>query len=134
MALPLLQSDDTPLETGKISISDKSWMGSALSLGGVFGNILFGFVVSWIGARHTIVVIGLPQLVSKFKYNFVKATATFTSLWNFRFHFSNKISDELALYDLWNVSIPFDYFTILERNCSWRLSNQCILICDRNSR
>lgn len=64
MALPLLQSDDSPLETGKISISDKSWMGSALLLGGVVGNILFGSVATWIGARHSIAVIALPQLVS----------------------------------------------------------------------
>lgn len=70
MALPLLQSDDSPLESGKISISDKSWMGSALSLAGVLGNFFFGFVVTWIGARNTIIVIGLPQLVSKLKPNF----------------------------------------------------------------
>lgn len=66
MALPLLQSDDSPLETGKITMTDKSWMGSILSLAGVLGNISFGFVVTWIGARNTIIVIGIPQLVSKF--------------------------------------------------------------------
>lgn len=64
MALPLLRSDNSPLETGKISVSDMSWIGSVLSLGAIFGNCFFGLIVTTIGTRHTIFMIGFPQLVS----------------------------------------------------------------------
>lgn len=64
MALPLLQSDNSPLETGKLSVSDMSWIGSVISLGALAGNCFFGLIVTMIGARHTIFLIGFPQLVS----------------------------------------------------------------------
>lgn len=68
MALPLLNSDDSPLDTGKpISVSDLSWIGSSVSLGALAGNFFCGFIVTIIGARHTIFMIGFPQLVSNLK-------------------------------------------------------------------
>lgn len=49
MALPLLQSDDSPLENGKLSVSDLSWIGSIMSIGALTGNLLYGFLVTIIG-------------------------------------------------------------------------------------
>lgn len=63
MALPLLQSDNSPLENGKLSISEVSWIGSIVSVGALIGNFFCGFIVTIIGARHTIFMIGFPQLV-----------------------------------------------------------------------
>lgn len=63
MALPLLRSDKSPLETGKISVTDMSWIGSVISLGAIFGNCFFGLIVTIFGTRHTIFMIGFPQLV-----------------------------------------------------------------------
>lgn len=67
MALPLLNSDDSPLDTGKLSVSDVSWIGSSVSLGALTGNFFCGYIVTIIGARHTIYMIGLPQLVNDSK-------------------------------------------------------------------
>lgn len=46
MALPSLQSDHSPLDSGKFSTDEESWAGSLLSVGGVVGNFLFGSIVS----------------------------------------------------------------------------------------
>lgn len=43
-SIPILRSDDTPLETGPISISDASWIASGNCFGGFFGNLLVGWV------------------------------------------------------------------------------------------
>lgn len=66
LALPLLQSDKSPLTTGPLTVHELSWIGSVMSLGGLSGNIIFGFVVTMIGSRNCIFLIGLPQLVSEF--------------------------------------------------------------------
>lgn len=65
MALPLLQSDDSPLDSGKLTIDEMSWIGSVVSIGALVGNFFCGYIVTIIGARHTIFMIGFPQLVSK---------------------------------------------------------------------
>lgn len=63
MALPLLRSDASPLETGKLSLSEMSWIGSVVAVGAIAGNCLCGYIVTIIGTRHTIFLIGFPQLV-----------------------------------------------------------------------
>lgn len=64
MATPLLESNETPLTTGKLSTEDKSWIGAIVSIGAIVGNFVCGFIVTFIGARSTIFAIGFPQLVS----------------------------------------------------------------------
>lgn len=65
MALPLLQSDKSPLDTGPLTVEDVSWIGSILSIGGMIGNLLVGYLVTIIGSKNSIMLLGLPQLVSK---------------------------------------------------------------------
>lgn len=65
-ALPLLESDATPLETGKLTVAEMSWIGSVVALGAIVGNCLCGHIISIIGTKHTIFLIGFPQLVSNF--------------------------------------------------------------------
>lgn len=43
-SIPLLKSDDTPLESGPISSHDASWIASGMCIGGLFGNLLIGWV------------------------------------------------------------------------------------------
>lgn len=69
MALPLLRSDASPLQTGKLSISEMSWIASIMPLGGLAGNCLCGIFVTIIGARHSIFLIGFPQLVSEKQFH-----------------------------------------------------------------
>lgn len=71
LALPLLQSDENPLH-GKLTIDEVSWIGSVMSLGSIAGNILFGLIVSIIGSRNCIFLIGLPQLVRVLSILFTK--------------------------------------------------------------
>lgn len=63
MALPLLQSDKTPLETGALTIEDVSWIGSIVSIGALMGNLLIGYLVKIIGSRNSVCLLGVPQMV-----------------------------------------------------------------------
>lgn len=63
MALPLLRSEDSPLDTGRLSTSEMSWIASIMPLGGIAGNCFCGIFIAIFGARHTVVLIGFPQLV-----------------------------------------------------------------------
>lgn len=124
MALPLLQSDNSPLESGKISVNDMSWIGSVISLGALFGNCFFGFIVTIIGARHTIFLIGFPQLVSHTKWT--QETVHHLSV-DDKFSFQ-MISGQLVILNIWNESVAFGHFTIFKRFCRWRCSTMCIPI------
>lgn len=64
MATPWLKSADTPLKTGPLSPEDLSWIGAIVSIGAIGGNFFCGFIVTFFGARNTIFLIGLPQMVS----------------------------------------------------------------------
>lgn len=64
MALPLLQSNESPLKSGALTIEEISWIGSIISVGALIGNISIGYVVTLIGSRNSIFLIGFPQLVS----------------------------------------------------------------------
>lgn len=43
-SIPILKSDETPLETGPITSEDASWIASGICIGGFFGNLLIGWV------------------------------------------------------------------------------------------
>lgn len=68
MALPLLQSDETPIESGPLTIDELSWAGSIVAIGALIGNILFGFIVKIIGSKNSTLFHGIPQLVSCFGF------------------------------------------------------------------
>lgn len=65
LAIPLLRSNASPLDTGKITIEEMSWIASIMPLGAIAGNCFCGIFVALFGARHTIVLIGFPQLVKE---------------------------------------------------------------------
>lgn len=64
-ALPLLNSESTPLDSGPFTIEQTSWSGSILSLGGILGNIVFGYCMVIVGTKNAIMSFALPQFVSR---------------------------------------------------------------------
>lgn len=65
----LLQSDDTPLPTGKISMEAASWLASIQCIGALAGNICFGWIINRYGRRLPLIIIAVPLVVSKVYHN-----------------------------------------------------------------
>ncbi|XP_019565072.3 facilitated trehalose transporter Tret1 [Aedes albopictus] len=60
--LPLLQSENSPLETGPVTIEQGSWIGSILCLGGLAGAIIYGSLTSRLGVKRCISCIIIPNI------------------------------------------------------------------------
>jgi hypothetical protein len=43
-SIPILKSDDTPLSSGPITMSEASWIASGICPGGLLGNLFIGWV------------------------------------------------------------------------------------------
>lgn len=61
--LPLLQSEDSPLETGPVTVEQGSWIGSILCLGGLAGAIIYGSLTNRLGVKRCISCIIIPNMV-----------------------------------------------------------------------
>lgn len=62
-ALMLLTSDETPLEAGKITLEQLSWIGSMNCVGAIFGTFTFGCFTSFMGCKRAMVFLGIPATV-----------------------------------------------------------------------
>ncbi|XP_062551189.1 LOW QUALITY PROTEIN: facilitated trehalose transporter Tret1-like [Armigeres subalbatus] len=60
--LPLLQSDDSPLDTGPVTVEQASWIGSILCLGALVGAIIYGSLTSRLGVKRCISCIIFPNM------------------------------------------------------------------------
>lgn len=60
----LLTSDETPLPSGKITMDEASWIASLLCIGGLIGNIFFGYITNRFGRKLPLIVIAIPTVVS----------------------------------------------------------------------
>ncbi|EAT41203.1 AAEL007128-PA [Aedes aegypti] len=60
--LPLLQSEDSPLETGPVTVEQGSWIGSILCLGGLAGAIIYGSLTNRLGVKRCISCIIIPNM------------------------------------------------------------------------
>lgn len=65
----LLTSDETPLPSGKISMDEASWIASLICVGGLIGNIMFGFITSKFGRKIPLIFITIPTIVSGFHFS-----------------------------------------------------------------
>lgn len=81
-SIPILKSDETPLETGPISTVEASWIASGICIGGFFGNLFIGWVnfhldhhlkffhnyssqlSSRMGQKNSLCLSALPQILS----------------------------------------------------------------------
>lgn len=58
----VLQSEETHLTSGPISMEELSWIGALLSLGGIAGNFFFSVVAGRYGRKFALIVLALPNL------------------------------------------------------------------------
>lgn len=65
-----LESSDSPLETGAITLSEKSWIGSFFSIGAIIGNCVFGLVSNYAGRKNTLCILAVPNLVIENSFRF----------------------------------------------------------------
>lgn len=63
-SLPILLSDDSPLETGPISPNEAAMISAVLCVGGALGAISSGFIIDQIGRKPSLLMCGLLQIVS----------------------------------------------------------------------
>lgn len=62
--LPILQSDHSPLDSGKLTIEEASWVGSISSIGSVIGTFYFGLISIYVGSKNTLLLCAFPVTVS----------------------------------------------------------------------
>lgn len=60
----LLMSNDSPLPTGKIDMDEASWIASLICVGGVVGNVIFGYIANKFGRKIPLLLIPIPMIVS----------------------------------------------------------------------
>lgn len=63
-SIALLTSDETPLASGKITMDEASNVASFLCIGGVLGNIFFGFITNLFGRKWPLILISVPTILS----------------------------------------------------------------------
>lgn len=61
-ALLLLRSDDSPLESGPITLEQLSWIGSMNCIGAVFGTFTSGYAAGRIGCKRTMAILAVPAI------------------------------------------------------------------------
>lgn len=61
--LLLLESADTPLASGPITVDEKSWICSLQAFGAIASVLIFGFLSERFGRKKSILLIGVPQTV-----------------------------------------------------------------------
>lgn len=59
--LPLLQSAESPLESGPLTVEQTSWVGCLICVGGLFGNYIYIFLSNKIGRKTAINLLAFPQ-------------------------------------------------------------------------
>lgn len=62
-ALPYLQSKESLLVSGPLTLTETSWIGSYFSIGAVLGNCVFGVLSNYIGLKNTTCILCVPNLV-----------------------------------------------------------------------
>lgn len=73
-SLVLLQSDETPLASGKITSEEASWIASLLHVGALIGSVFFGYITNHFGRKLPLLIIAIPMIVitifeaTKFSY------------------------------------------------------------------
>ncbi|XP_031622987.1 facilitated trehalose transporter Tret1-like isoform X2 [Contarinia nasturtii] len=61
-ALPLLLSESTPLKTGVLTNEMLSWLGSISALAGLLGTFMFGFIITYLGCKRSMLLLSIPCL------------------------------------------------------------------------
>ncbi|XP_062551191.1 facilitated trehalose transporter Tret1-like [Armigeres subalbatus] len=60
--LPLLLSENSPLDTGPVTVKQASWIGAILCLGALIGAIIYGSLTNRLGVKRCISCIIFPNM------------------------------------------------------------------------
>lgn len=60
-ALFILKNSNTPLESGPITSEETSWIGSIDAIGGIFGTVFYGYLLTIIGNKNSMMLIAIPS-------------------------------------------------------------------------
>ncbi|KAL5275947.1 hypothetical protein ACFFRR_001648 [Megaselia abdita] len=63
-ALLVLQSDESPLESGPLTKDEASWIGAIMCIGGLLGNVAFGWISNKYGRRMALIIASFPLIFS----------------------------------------------------------------------
>lgn len=63
--ITLLTSDKTPAKFGRITFEEVSWITSLLCIGGLIGNIIYGYAGNKFGRKKPLLFLVIPIIVSK---------------------------------------------------------------------
>lgn len=61
--MPMLRKNYTPLPSGPLTLDETSWIASNVCIGGITGNILFGFTMDVFGRKNSLLCLALPGAV-----------------------------------------------------------------------
>lgn len=62
-SIDILESDESPLPTGKIKSEETTWIASLWSVGGLIGNFLYLFITNKFGRKMPIISLAFPKIV-----------------------------------------------------------------------
>lgn len=62
--LPLLKSDETPLESGPLSLQEVSWLGSIVPVGAMIGSFVGRPLTNRVGCKRMMELLPIPTIVS----------------------------------------------------------------------
>lgn len=64
-AVPILKSEDTPLQSGPLTVEQTMWLGGVYPLGGFVGNCIFGILVNYFGRITSMSLLAIPNFVRR---------------------------------------------------------------------
>lgn len=62
--LAILQSSETPLSSGPLTLDEVSWVCSIMSIGVMVAIIVFSWLTDAIGRKYSILLLGPMQIIS----------------------------------------------------------------------
>lgn len=65
-------SDETPLPSGKITMDEASWIVSYVYIGGIIGNMMFGYITNRFGRKWPLIIITIPIIVIVVNYTLIR--------------------------------------------------------------
>lgn len=68
----VLESDESPLPSGKISVDEVSWISSLICIGGLIGNVFWGFITNRFGRKRPLITLTAPTIVRHNELNLQK--------------------------------------------------------------
>ncbi|XP_055636849.1 facilitated trehalose transporter Tret1-like isoform X2 [Toxorhynchites rutilus septentrionalis] len=61
--IPILQSAHTPLQSGPITVTEASWVGASLAIGGMTGSVVFALLHKKYGKKAGLIMLAIPHLI-----------------------------------------------------------------------